>query len=161
MCRLGLQDPESGTVTGLGVTDISEANASATWMTDIPVPSTHGFYVSINLVADKTFLSFAPRTTGGSLDLFQWTLTGQPTLMASFNNTHQVPFFGPLAETVSPARDIYIAGVLHNGLTPRQAQWELVVVQLKSTPIQATTVLLHPKLIGEINSIAGIGIPNA
>ena len=158
LCRLGFRDPQTDLSPGLGLTSISGPNASTVWNSNVPVPATHDFYVSLTTV-NNTFLSLAPRKASAksALDLVQWSLTSEPVVVGTLDNAHQAPFFGPLAETLSTTRGLYLAAVVSDGATDRQDRWALVAAQL--TPLRVWSVELQPKLLGEINSIAGIGLP--
>ncbi len=154
--RLGFRDPTSGTDPGLSLTDITSAAASTSW-TSVPLGPKHDFYVSVTAF-NGSFISLAPRSGGGPLDLFSWNVGGSAALLGSLDDAHEVPYFGPLAESANTARGIYIAGLVHNGLSTRQDRWAIAVAQMH--PLNVTSIVLEPKLTAEIDSIAGIGIPN-
>ena len=48
--------------------------------------------------------------------------------------------------------------MVHNGVSTRQDMWGLAVGDLRAGTV--TSLVLQPHLIAEINSVAGIGIPN-
>jgi hypothetical protein len=155
--RLGYRDPTAGLDSGLGITSPTPPTASTLWRTDVPLLAHHGRYASLTVNGSR-FISLAPRTKDGSLDLVTWSLSGPATLYKALDDEHNVPRFGPLAETLNAKKGIYVAGVVHNGATTRQDRWAIVVATLADGAVN--TLMLQPKLIAEIDSIAGLGIAN-
>lgn len=156
--RLGYRDPQAAQDQGLGVTTLAAPNASTTWNSSLPLLPLHDFYLSLTPSGPDRFLSLAPRRQTAALDLVAWGLSAPPVLVGALADAHNVPLFGPLAESVNVRRQVYVAGVVHNGASMRQDFWALAVADLRGNNV--TSLLLQPHLLAETNSVAGIGIPN-
>jgi len=153
--RLGYKDVYNQVGPGLGITDISTAQATHQWRTDVPIPSPLQFYQSFTLSGDK-IISLAPDASG-NLHLVQWQVGGSAAVLAKFGNAHKAPVFGPIVEFGNSNQTQYTAVLVQNNLIPALDKWALVVVDLPSG--NSKELSLSPTIYAGLSSVSGLGVP--
>eukprot|EP00026_Physarum_polycephalum_P009532 Phypoly_transcript_09660.p1 GENE.Phypoly_transcript_09660~~Phypoly_transcript_09660.p1 ORF type:complete len:446 (+),score=48.87 Phypoly_transcript_09660:34-1338(+) len=160
--RVGYQDVVNQMGSGLGETCISATTATTKFYIDIPVPPKHQFYLSLSLFGDY-MLSLAPDELG-NLNLVQWNIQGQASIIANYSDAHNTPFFGPIVEFINPNQSTYAALIVQNKIISDADRWTIVLNSLQSSKggITATPreIPLSPILLAKLESASAFGIPN-
>jgi len=175
--RLGYQNVVTSDNFGVGVTNISTANATTRFVS-VTNPPWSNNYVSINKLggntattllgklstdANPTFVSLAASANAsnyGDLSLYEWQLdaSGAARLVASFPDAHTTPQFGPIAEALNAAKSIYTAVVVADDpISDNDDVWTVVGVNLATG--QSLQKMLKPVMLAETVSVSGFGIP--
>jgi hypothetical protein len=156
--RVGVEDPVTQNNPGVGVIDLSTAEGSVNWISsyDIPIPSGFTWYFSLSCYGDS-FLSLA-QDSDNELSLVLWNLNGTANVLSTLGgDAHTTPKFGPLAQYVNQEQTQIAVAFVYNGFTSILDRWVLTLVDL---PSGATTELyLSPRIVAEISSVSGVGIP--
>eukprot|EP00010_Vexillifera_abyssalis_P007360 CAMPEP_0201548138 /NCGR_PEP_ID=MMETSP0173_2-20130828/4652_1 /ASSEMBLY_ACC=CAM_ASM_000268 /TAXON_ID=218659 /ORGANISM="Vexillifera sp., Strain DIVA3 564/2" /LENGTH=388 /DNA_ID=CAMNT_0047957419 /DNA_START=385 /DNA_END=1552 /DNA_ORIENTATION=- len=161
--RVGYQNAETGERPGLGMTDISKSPATTKWISPIPVPPQHQFYVSSNVLysntsaTQPTFLSLSPNLFG-KLALVEWSPYGKAKVLIQLDNAHEPAIFGSLAEVISDDNQVYSAMLVKDARRFTRDKWELLTVNLNAPSTNFTLVETQPTLNSGVNSISGLGI---
>lgn len=155
--RLGYQDVPNSIGLGLGITNITQSQATTEWYNNVGV--SNGLrYMSLNIF-ENDFISMA-QDDDTNLSVVRWNLSGAaPKVLVALYDAHPPRFFGPIAEAIDYVNSKYYTLVVHNGIIPVQTdRWALATVDLKSGENSITP--LYPWMLAGIDSLSGFGIPN-
>jgi len=162
--RLGFKNVDTQTDPGLSVTNLKAPTAVNTWSSDVRLPTgNHDFYSScnpaFNTSGNPAFYSLASRQgIQEGYDLVRWELGGDAEVVATLGQDTLPRYFGWVAETLSCDQSVYAALAYKDGLLPILDQWVFSVVDLKTGMVTSNPV---EPLLGETDSITGIGLPEA
>jgi len=152
--RIGYRDVINQLDFGLGITDISTRIATTKWFSPIPIPDSLGPYISINLYGNS-FISLAPGDMG-NLNVVQWNLMGNSTIISQLDDAYITPYFGPIIEYMSSDESVYSALLVYDSWVSEDFnRWELILVDLPSGNTQQ--LVLWPWISAETDSVSGFG----
>ncbi len=120
-------------------------------------PAGLAVYGSFDVFSNNTFISLAGAgSTDGPYSVVQWSLQGQPKIIARLTNAHEAVKFGPISTTINPEKTQFAAiTTTRNLLGNKYDRWELCLVSLVNNVVRQHD--LSPWMIAETDSAAGVG----
>jgi hypothetical protein len=150
--------------------DISGSVAKTQWISDVSVPESLSFYISLNVYGDD-FISLAPDWEGDlsvvlvcfnkstasvcryKRTCFQWNLNGTSKVLAELDDAYTTPYFGPIIEYITPDQSAYLALCVYDSdIDSDLDRWAVAKVDLPSMRTIAMLLKTGVNLIHQLNN---------